>query len=69
MDGKNSTKATVVTKPRISVNVARALTETTFHKRFAQAVELVDAGKPLPATRPESGPARGLSERRSRSGA
>ena len=46
-------KVTVVTKRRIQTNVATTLTETTFHKRFAQAVEMVKAGKPLPAKPPE----------------
>ena len=49
----NSTKVTVVTKRRIQTNLATTLTEATFHKRFAQAVELVKAGKPLPMTAPE----------------
>jgi len=50
---KNNSKVTVVTKRRIATNVATTLTETTFHKRFAQAVAIVKAGKPLPATPPE----------------
>ena len=50
---KNNTKITVVTKRRLSLDVATTLTETTFHRRFAQAVEIVKAGKPLPATPPE----------------
>ena len=49
----NSTKVTVVTKRRIATNLATTLTETTFHKRFAQAVEIVKAGKPLPLKPPE----------------
>lgn len=44
----NSTKVTVVTKRRIQTNLATTLTETTFHKRFAQAVDIIKAGKPLP---------------------
>lgn len=50
---KDHTKVTVVTKRRLSMNVATTLTETTFHKRFAQAVKIVKAGKPLPALPPE----------------
>jgi len=46
-------KVTVVTKRRIQTNLATTLTETTFHKRFAQAVEMVKAGKPLPPKPPE----------------
>lgn len=47
-------KVTVVTKRRIQTNIATTLTEATFHKRFAQAVELVKAGKPLPPKPPET---------------
>jgi len=50
---KNNSKVTVVTKRRIATNVATTLTEMTFHKRFAQAVAIVKAGRPLPATPPE----------------
>jgi hypothetical protein len=49
---KNSTKVTVVTKRRLAMNVATTLTETTFHKRFAQAVKIVKSGKPLPLSPP-----------------
>jgi hypothetical protein len=49
---KNNTQVTVVTKRRISVNVATTLTETTFHKRFAQAVDIIKAGNSLPVTPP-----------------
>ena len=49
--GKGS-KVTVVTKRRISLNVATTLTEATYQKRFAQAVDIVKSGKPLPATAP-----------------
>ena len=52
IDAGNS-KVTVVTKRRISTNLATTLTEATFQKRFAQAVEIVRAGKPLPAKPPE----------------
>ena len=47
-----NTKVTVVTKRRISVNVATTLTESTFHKRFAQGVEIIKSGKPLPRVAP-----------------
>lgn len=50
---ENTTKVTCVTKRRISINVATTLTETTFHRRFAQAVDIVKAGKPLPMEPPE----------------
>ena len=49
---ENNTKITVVTKRRIQVNVATTLTETTFHKRCAQAVEIIKEGKPLPIEPP-----------------
>ena len=44
---------TVVTKRRLSMNIATTLTETSFHKRFAQAVDIVNAGKSLPVKAPE----------------
>jgi hypothetical protein len=47
-----NTKVTVVTKRRVSMNIATTLTEGTFHRRFAQAVEIVKSGKPLPASAP-----------------
>jgi len=50
---KNNSKVTVVTKRRIATNVATTLTETTFHKRFGQAVQIVKSGKPLPSAPPE----------------
>jgi hypothetical protein len=50
---QNNTKVTVVTKRRLSMNVATTLTETTFHKRFAQAVEIVKKGNPLPHYPPD----------------
>lgn len=51
--GDRQAKVTVVTKRRIVTNLVTSLTETTFHRRFTQAVEIVKAGKPLPLTRPE----------------
>jgi hypothetical protein len=49
----NNTRVTVVTKRRIATNLVTTLTETTFHKRFAQAVEIVKKGNRLPSTPPE----------------
>ena len=40
---KNNTKVTVVTKRRVTVNIATTLTETTYHKRFAQAATVPDS--------------------------
>jgi hypothetical protein len=51
--GRGQTKVTVVTKRRMATNLATTLTETTFHKRFGQAVTLVKAGQPLPARPPD----------------
>lgn len=48
----DNTRVTVVTKRRIATNLATTLTEGTFHRRFAQAVEVVKSGKPLPAQAP-----------------
>lgn len=50
---QNNTKVTIVTKRRIAVNVATTLTEATFHNRFAQAVDMVKAGKSLPISAPD----------------
>src|SRR6266705_3018420 len=50
--GRGQTHVPVVTKRRMVTNVAPTLTETTFQKRFAQAVALVKAGQPLPLTPP-----------------
>ena len=50
---KANTKVTVVTKRRVTVNIATTLTEGTYHKRFAQAVEIVKKGQPLPRMAPD----------------
>jgi len=47
-----NTEVTVVTKRRVTTNLATTLTEGTFHKRFAQGVNIVKRGKPLPETSP-----------------
>jgi PBP1b-binding outer membrane lipoprotein LpoB len=49
---QNNTRVIVVTKRRIATNIATTLTEDTFHKRFAQTVEIVKAGKSLPIAPP-----------------
>jgi len=51
LDEKN-TRVTVITKRRMSTNIATTLTESTYQKTFAQAVQIVLAGKPLPLTKP-----------------
>ncbi len=48
---EDHTKVVVITKRRFAVDFT-VLTETTFHRRFAQAVEIVKAGKPLPSSPP-----------------
>src|SRR5919108_1461800 len=50
----STTKVTVVTKRRLATQIATTLTETTFHKRFQQAVDIVKAGKPLPIEPPST---------------
>jgi hypothetical protein len=49
---KDNTKVTVVTKRRVTVNIATTLTESTYHRRFAQAVEIVKKGQSLPRDAP-----------------
>ncbi len=46
------TKVTVVTKRRVATNLATGLTEATYHRRFAQAVEILKSGQPLPIKPP-----------------
>ena len=46
------TKVTVVTKRRVTINVFTTLMESTYHKRFAQAVQIVKRGEPLPLKAP-----------------
>ncbi len=50
---KDNTKVTVVTKRRIATDLATTLTESTFQRRFGQAVQIIKSGKPLPPTPPE----------------
>lgn len=50
--GENKTEVTVVTKRKLSTTIRISLTEGTFHRRFAQAVEIIKAGKPLPRIAP-----------------
>jgi hypothetical protein len=50
---KDNTKVTVVTKRRVTVNVATTLTEGTYQNRFAEAVEIVKKGEPLPRNAPD----------------
>jgi hypothetical protein len=50
--GKGKSKVTAVTKRKMATNVATGLTESTFHDRFQQAVNIVKAGKTLPREAP-----------------
>ena len=49
---ETQTKVTVVTKRKMQSNDAIGLTESLFHRRFAQGVDIVRSGKPLPGVRP-----------------
>jgi hypothetical protein len=51
-EGSSSSRVTVVTKRRVATNLFTTLTEATFHRRFTGAVEIVQAGSPLPAKAP-----------------
>jgi hypothetical protein len=50
---KENSKVTVVTKRRVTINLATTLTETTFHRRFAQGVEIIKKGQRLPPSPPD----------------
>ncbi len=54
-DGSKSgfTKVTIVTKRRIVTNIITSLTESTYQKDFAKAVEIVKSGKQLSAANPK----------------
>lgn len=49
---KGKSKVTVLTKRKMATNIATGLTETTFHDRFQQAVDIVKSGKALPREAP-----------------
>ncbi|HVS26274.1 MAG TPA: hypothetical protein VHE58_03105 [Burkholderiales bacterium] len=48
----NHTKVTVVTKRRVKLDAFTTMMESTYHKRFAQAVAIVKRGEPLPLKAP-----------------
>lgn len=50
---ENNTKVTIVTKRKQQLDLYTTLTESTFHRRFAQAVEFIKEGKPMPLTPPK----------------
>jgi hypothetical protein len=43
--GAGQTRVTVITRRRAKIDPVTSLTESTYHKRFAEAVELLKAGK------------------------
>ena len=45
-------KVTVVTERRVAMNIATTLTESTFHRRLTQAVEIIHKNQPLRAEAP-----------------
>ncbi len=49
---KDNTRVTVVIKRKMTTDFATTLTESTFHDRFAQAVDIIRAGKLLPVKSP-----------------
>ncbi len=49
----DKTQVTVVTKRRVSVNIATTLRESKFHERFAQAVDIIKNGEQLPVEPPD----------------
>jgi len=53
--GIGQTKVTVVTKRRYALAWFTTLTERGFHRRFAQAVAILQAGDPLPKEAPRYG--------------
>ena len=52
-DPDGVTRVSVRTRTRMLLNPAALLTEEGFHRRFLQAMRLVQEGKPLPAQPPE----------------
>lgn len=50
---ENHTKVTVITKRRISVDLATTLTEGKFHKYFAAGVSYKSKGEKLPIEKPD----------------
>jgi hypothetical protein len=49
---ENKSNITVVTKRKMQTELFTGLTETTFHERFKQAVDIVKAGNKLPFDAP-----------------
>ncbi|OQS31160.1 hypothetical protein B0T39_24535 [Chromobacterium haemolyticum] len=51
--GPESVEITTITKRRVQIDPFTTLTESTFHKRFAQAVEIIKGGASLPEVAPK----------------
>jgi len=51
-DGNSEVKVTVVSKRRVAASIASGLSESSFHKRFAQAVDIIKSGAKLPLQPP-----------------
>lgn len=49
---KDGSEVTIITKRRVQTDLFTTLTEETYHKRFAQAVEITKGGNPLPRVAP-----------------
>jgi len=50
---KKIIRVTVASKRRLPINPFTDLTERDFHNYFAQGVEMMNSGKPLPSSRPK----------------
>jgi len=50
----NNTQVTMISKRRVATNFATGLTESTYHRRFQQAVDILKSEKPLPIEPPAS---------------
>lgn len=51
---QNHTKVTIVVKKKHPGSISSLpFTESSFHKKFAQAVEIISSGKPLPLEAPK----------------
>lgn len=50
--GTDQSKVTVVSKRRISTQIATGMTEGKFHEYFAEGTRIIKSGKKLPSTAP-----------------
>ncbi len=49
----DKTRVTVITKRRISTNIATGMTEDKFHRLFAKGSEILKSGEKLPLSAPD----------------